>query len=179
MQEIKWGLIGCGDIARKRVIPALQNAPGSKLVAVARKNAAKVEECAKEFGVEKWYENPDDLIQDPDIDAVYLATPVFRHMPDILAAAAAGKHVLCEKPLALNPDDCQTIIDVTRKAGITFGVAYYRRFYPSVLAVRNYLTKGSLGHIVNIEFRVNDLHDPTGNWAGREWFFNKALCLSG
>ncbi len=99
---IGWGLLGCGDIAAKRVAGALRDAPGSALIAVARARAELAAEFARQHGARRWYADGRDLVRDPEIDAVYVATPVRLHVEHTVAAAEAGKHVLCEKPMALD-----------------------------------------------------------------------------
>ena len=111
---LKWGLIGCGDIARKRVAPALRELPDCELVAVSRARGEQAEACAREFGARRWYARWQDLLADEEIDAVYVATPVHLHATQTVAAAAAGKHVLCEKPLALNVGECDRMIAACR-----------------------------------------------------------------
>src|SRR4029453_12230325 len=99
--EIGWGLIGCGDIAGKRVAAALRKTPGSALVAVARKRAALAADFARDPARRRWYADWREVIRDPEVSAVYVATPVRHHAEQAVAAAEAGKHVLCEKPMPL------------------------------------------------------------------------------
>jgi len=99
---IRWALIGAGDIVRKRVAAALRDARGSELVAVSRAHADLVESFAREVGARRSYPRWRSLVADPEIDAVYVATPVRLHAEQTVAAAEAGKHVLCEKPMAMN-----------------------------------------------------------------------------
>src|SRR6476619_553666 len=103
---IQFGLIGCGDIAQKRVAPALRDSKICKLVAVSRARSQLAETFAREFGVPRWYADWRELLNDDDIDAVYVATPVHLHAEQTIAAMQAGKHVLCEKPMALNVAEC-------------------------------------------------------------------------
>jgi predicted dehydrogenase len=126
MTALKWGLIGCGDISRKRVAPALRDLPNCDLVAVSRANFALADSFAKEFGARNCYEHWQDLIADREIDAVYIATPVHLHAEQTIAAAEAGKHVLCEKPMALDVAQCDCMIAACRKNNVKLGIAYYR-----------------------------------------------------
>lgn len=142
---IRWGLIGCGDIARKRVARAIIDQPQSCLLAACRRDETKLREFCRPFGVERAYTRDTDLLRDPDIDAVYLATPVALHLPQTLAAAAAGKHVLVEKPMALTVAECDRMIAACAKYGVNLGVAYYRRFYPIVTRMKRLLTEGAIG----------------------------------
>jgi predicted dehydrogenase len=148
MQTIRWGLIGCGDIAEKRVAPAMRDLDGHSIRAVARGDASRVHDFAERFGAEQAYASAEEVIADPQVDAVYLATPVNLHLPHTLAAARAGKHVLCEKPMALTTAECDTMIEACDKAGVLLGVSYYRRFYPAVTEIKRLLAANSLGRPV-------------------------------
>ena len=143
--KVNWGLSGCGDISEKRVAPALKNADSVRFLGVTRKDYTKAESFAKRHKAEKWYRNFNDMISDSTIEAVYLATPVNLHEPQTVAAAEAGKHVLCEKPMALNTAECRTMIDACGANGVKLGVAYYRRFYPSILKMKELIDSGRLG----------------------------------
>jgi len=145
MGTINWGLVGCGDIAKKRVAPAICALEGHRLEAVARKDPSRLGDFAEKFGVERTFAGAGDLIEDPQIDAVYLATPVNLHRQHAVLAAQAGKHVLCEKPMALDSAECDIMIEACEKAGVLLGVAYYRRFYPAVETIRSILAGGALG----------------------------------
>ena len=148
MGTINWGLIGCGDIAVKRVAPAMRDLPGHVIKAIARKDTSRLAGFAEKFGAERTCQSAEELIEDPDINAVYLATPVNLHLPHTLLAARAGKHVLCEKPMALDTAECDRMIEACEKAGVLLGIAYYRRFYPAVLKIKEILKEGGLGQPV-------------------------------
>ena len=148
MQTINWGLIGCGDIAAKRVAPAMRDLPGHSIRAVARLDSSRVEEFGRKFGAQKAYRTAEQVIEDPEVNAVYLATPVDLHLAHTLLAARAGKHVLCEKPMALNPAECERMIEACERAGVLLGVAYYRRFYPAVVEIKELISSGAIGQPV-------------------------------
>ena len=147
-KPIRWGLVGCGDIAEKRVAPALQEAAGSKLLACSRKQPAQLLEFQRRHGIPKGCPDPADIFADPEIDAVYLATPVFLHCLHTIEAAEHGKHVLCEKPMAMDAAECQRMLDACRSHGVKLGIAYYRRFYPVVHKIQELLRAGALGKVV-------------------------------
>ena len=151
MKEIKWGLIGCGDISRKRVAPGIIDADNSRLVTVNRSNFSKAESFAKEFGAEKWTKDWKELIQDNDINAVYIATPVYLHAEQTIAAAEAGKHVLCEKAMALNTADADKMIDACRANNVKLSIAYYRNLYPGVHRIKEIIASGEIGKVVHIQ----------------------------
>lgn len=142
---IRWGLLGCGDIARKRVARALLEAPDSELRIACRRDANQLNAFCQDFGVPHATTREAELINHADVDAVYIATPVKDHLPQTLAAAKAGKHVLVEKPMALSVAECQQMIDACKQHGVSLGVAYYRRFYPIVARMKELLASGTLG----------------------------------
>src|SRR5215468_2493764 len=145
MQKLRWGLIGCGDIAAKRVAPALRDLPNCELVSVARNRSDLAQPFAERFGARKWFADWHALAQDEEIDAVYIATPVHLHASQTIAAAEAGKHVLCEKPMALNVEECEGMIAACRKHHVKLGVAYYRHFYPVVARIKDIIRSGEIG----------------------------------
>jgi len=147
---VRWGLLGCGDIARKRVARALAEEPRSRLLAACRRDEAKLRAFCQAFAIERAYTRDAGLLADLDLDAVYLATPVRLHLPQTLAAARAGKHVLVEKPMALTVAECDAMVAACRAAGVKLGVAYYRRFYPLVARVRGILAAGELGRVLAV-----------------------------
>jgi len=123
--NIRWGLIGCGDIARKRVAPALREHPNCELLSVSRTRFDQVEQFANEFGARRWYADWKELIADEEIDAVYIATPVHLHAAQAIAAAEGGKHVLCEKPMAMTVAECDEMIAACSENNVHLGVPYY------------------------------------------------------
>lgn len=145
MTVLKWGLIGAGDIAAKRIAPALRDLPNCDFVAVSRSRFELAESFAREFGARKWFADWHDLLKDEEIEAVYIATPVFLHKKQTIAAAKAGKHVLCEKPMALNAKDCDEMIAVCRANNVKLGIAYYRRFYPVLERIKQIIASGEIG----------------------------------
>lgn len=154
MKKLRWGVIGCGDISTKRVIPALQELPNCELQAVARANSDLVEAYAKEMGADRWYLHWQNLVRSESIDAVYVATPVCFHEEQTIAAAAEGKHVLCEKPMALDSEACQRMILACRENNVRLGVAYYRHFYPVVQRVKEIIASGAIGKVVLAQIDV-------------------------
>jgi predicted dehydrogenase len=172
-QPIKWGLIGAGDIARKRVAAALRDAPGSTLTAVSRARAELAEPFARSFGADRWHARWEDLVADPIIDAVYLATPVYLHAAQAIAAAEAGKHVLCEKPMALDVADCDRMIDAAAANDVRLGVAYYRHFYPVLVRVREILSHGEIGTPVLAQIDAFERFNPRPQ-DERYWFVKRA-----
>lgn len=171
MDKLRWGLVGCGDIARKRVAPALRDS--GELVAIARSDFRQAENFAREFGARRWYRSAEELIADDEIDAVYLATPVHLHEPMTVAAASAGKHVLVEKPMALDVAECERMIRACRAADVRLGVAYYRRFYPVVRRVKELLAGGgAVGRPVLAQINAFEWFDPAPDHP-RRWLLER------
>lgn len=172
MTILRWGLIGAGDIVRKRVAPALIAAENSKLVAVCRGRAELANAFADEFGIPRAYSSAVELLQDTSIDAVYIASPVNLHCSQTLAAAAAGKHVLCEKPLGLSPGEARGMVEACEFHGVTFGVAYYRRFYPVLRRVREIIEAGEIGRVAVAQMNSFEYFDPPEDHP-RRWLLDK------
>jgi predicted dehydrogenase len=172
MTALRWGLIGCGDISRKRVAPALRDLPDCELVAVSRGRAELAAEFAAEFGARRWHADWRDLVADEEVGAVYVATPVRLHAEQTVAAAEAGKHVLCEKPMALTTADCDRMIAACAANGVRLGVAYYRRFYPVVERVRALLASGAVGRPVVAQLNAFEWFDPAPTHP-RRWLLDK------
>jgi predicted dehydrogenase len=154
LKALRWGLIGCGDIARRRVAPALRDLESCRLVSVNRADTGRLEEFAREFGADKWISDWHQLVADPDIDAVYIATPVVLHHAMTLEAAACGKHVLCEKPMALSDTECKAMITACNKRNVRLGIAYYRHFYPTVRRAHAIIQEGLIGDIKIIQINA-------------------------
>lgn len=177
-RKVRWGLIGCGDISRKRVAPALRDLPSCDLVAVNRANFALAEEFAKEFGARRWYPDWHDLLNDPEIEAVYIATPVYLHREQTIAAAERGKHVLCEKPMALKAADCDEMISACQANHVKLGVAYYRHFYPVLARVNELLSRGAIGDLSLAQVNAFEFFNPKVG-EPRHWFVQKDLAGGG
>jgi predicted dehydrogenase len=175
---LKWGLIGCGDISRKRIAPALRDLPNCDLVAVSRANFDQTESFAKEFGARRWYRDWTELISDEEIEAVYIATPVRLHAEQTIAAATAGKHVLCEKPMAMNLDECDRMISACRANNVNLGIAYYRHFYPAIIRIREIIAAGEIGRPVIAQINAFEWFDPD-RWSPRYWLIEKAQAGGG
>ena len=172
MRKVGWGLIGCGDIARKRIAPALRDLENCELVAVSRADPERAEEFAREFGAKRWHADWHQLIDDPDVEAVYVATPVHLHAEQSAAAMDAGKHVLCEKPMALGVTECERMNAASRANGVRLGVAYYRHFYPAVERVRELLSSGEIGTPVVAQMNAFERFEP-GPEHPRRWLIEK------
>jgi predicted dehydrogenase len=145
MKTIRWGIVGCGDVTEVKSGPAFAKVPHSALVAVMRRDAAKAADYARRHGVPKSYGDGRQLIEDADVDAVYVATPPETHELYAAMAAAAGKPVYVEKPMARSYDECQRMVQTCRRAGVRLFVAFYRRSLPRFLKVKELLDAGAIG----------------------------------
>ncbi len=152
---VKWGIIGCGDVTEIKSGPAFQKADHSELVAVMRRNGEKAADYAKRHGVPKWYDDAEALINDPDINAVYVATPPDSHAEYAIRAMKAGKPVYVEKPMARNTAECQQMIDVSRQIGIPLYVAYYRRALPYFVKLKELLDAKIIGDIKTVHITLH------------------------
>ena len=142
---IGWGIIGCGDVTEVKSGPGLQQATGSSLVAVMRRDGARAQDYARRHRVPRWYDDAHALIHDPGVDAVYIATPPSTHAQYAIAAMRAGKPAYVEKPMAMDGDECEAMLAASRETGMPLFVAYYRRALPRFAKVRQLLQAGAIG----------------------------------
>ncbi len=152
---IRWGIIGAGDIAERVTAPAMAAAAHSELVAVMRRNRTAAEEFAGRHGASRAYDRVEGLLGDPQIDAVYVATPVERHCPDVLAAAASGKHILCEKPLALSILEGERMREACKQADLLFMTCYYQRFNARHRRIKEILATGEIGQVTSVRMNFS------------------------
>jgi predicted dehydrogenase len=151
-EKIKWGIIGCGNVTEFKSGPAFNKVEGSELVAVMRRNAKLAEDYAHRHKVPKWYSDADELINDKDVNAVYVATPPSSHALYAIKAMKAGKPVYVEKPMAASYEQCQEMNAVSKETGVPLFVAYYRRTLPGFRKVKTLVEDGTIGKplMVNI-----------------------------
>ena len=155
MKEIGWGFIGCGEVTEKKSGPAFNEVPGSHVVAVMSRNAEKAESYAKRHNIKKWYTDPLELINDPEINAIYIATPPSSHATFAIMAMKAGKPVYIEKPLAASYEDCARINRISELTGVPCFVAYYRRYLPYFQKVKQIIQSGAIGTPANVQIRFS------------------------
>ena len=172
MATLRLGLIGSGDIVRKRVAPALRDLANCELLAVSRAQPVLAEAFAQAVGARKWYRGWEELLLDKEIDAVYIATPVHLHAAQAVAAADAGKHVLCEKPMAMSVGECDQMIAACRANNVKLGIAYYRRFYPALGRIKEVLAAGELGEVVFVQINAFEWFDPPPDHP-RRWLIKR------
>lgn len=154
MDEVRWGMIGCGDVTERKSGPAFNLVPHSRLAAVMGRNPERARDYAERHHVPRWYDKPAALLEDPEINAVYIATPPDSHMEYALLAAQVGKAVYVEKPMARTHAECQSMVNACRDAGVPLFVAYYRRCLPSFLKIRELVHSGAVGDVRYIALRL-------------------------
>ena len=152
--EVRWGVLGVGNVCEVKSAPAMQLVPNSRLVAVMRRDEAKVRDYAQRHGVSKWYTRAEDLVHDPEVNAVYIATPPHLHLPLARLAAAAGKPVYVEKPMARTHAECLEMIAACEQAGVPLYVAYYRRALPHFLQIKVLLEEGAIGEVRTVHVNM-------------------------
>jgi predicted dehydrogenase len=186
LNEIKWGIIGCGDVTEVKSGPAFSKIPHSSVVAVMRRNAGLAEDYARRHHVARWYSEVDLILKDPEVNAIYVATPPNTHSLYTLLALQSGKPVYVEKPMARNHEECFEMVSYSEKSGIPLFVAYYRRMLPGFLKVKELIDNKTIGDIrfVNIRLikRIKDIDKDTKqlpwrldpNVSGGGYFFDLA-----
>lgn len=170
MNEINWGIIGCGDVAEVKSGPAFQKVPHSNLISVMRRNEEKAKDFAKRHHVPHWTSNAEDILNNDDINAVYIATPPSTHLTYALQALDADKHVYLEKPMALNALEAQQITNALNNSTSKLTMAHYRRKLPAFLKVKELLNTNSIGDIIHVDLQVLQskkelfVSDAKDNW---------------
>lgn len=172
---VRWGIIGCGDVTEVKSGPGFQKAGGSQLVAVMRRDGALAADYARRHGVARWYDDAAALIADPEVDAVYIATPPGSHAAYSHAVAAAGKPAYVEKPMARSVAECDSMVRAFARAELPLFVAYYRRRLPCFLKVEELLKSGALGRITGVSYRLAEAHHQRGD----QWRTDAALAGAG
>lgn len=184
--EVRWGILGVGNVCEVKSAPAMNLIPNSRLVAVMRRNEAKVRDYAERHQVPKWYTDAQALVQDPEINAIYIATPPHLHLPYTQLAASAGKPVYVEKPMARTYAECQRMIEACQAANVPLYVAYYRRALPHFLKIKELIEQGEIGKIRSVHIQMRQEPEPEivaqleDNWrinpeiAGGGYFYDLA-----
>jgi len=153
-------MIGCGDVTEVKSGPAFQKAEGSALVACMRRTAELAEDYARRHQVPRWYADAGSLIRDPEVDAIYIATPPSSHREYVVAAAQAGKPVYVEKPMALSFAECQEMTSACRLSGVPLFVAYYRRALPRFLKIKELIDGGAVGQVRAVNILLSQPPEP-------------------
>ena len=171
---IKWGFIGCGEVTRYKSGPAFQKIENSEVVAVMSRNGDKAKNYAKEHGIAKWYDDAQKLINDPEVNAVYIATPPSSHANYAIMAMQAGKPVYIEKPMAVTYEECCRINRTSEETGVPCFVAYYRRYLPYFLKVKELIETGTL-HMFQSGLKTFIIYDKL--FISEETMLSCTFCL--
>ena len=153
MKIVKWGFIGCGEVTEKKSGPAFSDVEGSTVVAVMSRSEEKARFYAERHGIPRWYTDAQKLIDDPEVNAVYVATPPSSHATFAIMAMKAGKPVYVEKPLAASYDDCARVNRISEQTGVPCLVAYYRRYLPYFQRVKETVQRNAIGTVINVQVR--------------------------
>lgn len=153
MNTIKWGFIGCGEVTEKKSGPAFSLVENSMVVAVMSRSEEKARSYAQRHGIKRWYTDPQALLDDPEVNAVYIATPPSTHATFAIMAMKSGKPVYVEKPMAANYEDCCRINRISLTTGMPCFVAYYRRYLKYFMRVKQLVSNGEIGNVINVQIR--------------------------
>jgi predicted dehydrogenase len=177
-EKVNWAIVGLGDIVRKRVGAALLAQPDSRLRACVTRDPANRADELTSLRPERVYVNVPEMLEDPAIDAIYLATPVHLHAQDAVAALQAGKHVLIEKPIARNAEEGEQVRRAAQECGRFSAVAYYRRFWPTFERIKSMLDAKELGQIVSVRAALHSWYAPSATDA-KSWRIHPELSGGG
>src|SRR5688500_17956225 len=168
-----WGLIGTGRIAEERVLPGINAHKGNRLVGVVSRDRGRADTFAKKFGAEHAYTSYDELLRNPDVTVVAIHTPNSRHAEQASAAARAGKHVFCDKPMATSVADAERMVRECEKAGVKLGINFHNRFMPPFIEIRRIIASGEIGEVHLVQAEVS----PGARSGGRlaTWRVDPAL----
>lgn len=160
MAVLRWGILGCGNVAEHKGGPPLYSVDDSKLIAVMRRDHEKAEDFAQRHGAKRAYTDVEKLLSDDEINAIYIATPPHLHCELTIRAARAGKHILCEKPMAMSVSECQQMVDACSEAGVTLMLAYYRNHYPNVEKMKVLMDEDTIGDVVLARINCTAYYNP-------------------
>ena len=169
--KLKWGVLGSAQIAVNSVIPGILQSQFNEIVAIASRNLEKAQETAAKFQIPKTYGSYEQLLQDPDIDAVYIPLPNHLHYEWTIKAIEAGKHVLCEKPLALNAEEAERMVRAAKEAGVLLAEAFMYRYHPRYNQIKEIIDSGQIGEVRGIRsaFTFNNANDLNNVRYQKEW----------
>lgn len=162
-RQIRWGVLGCAGIAVKTVIPAIQSSRLGRVTAIASRNGDKARQMAERFGIARAYGSYEDLLADPEIDAIYNPLPNHLHVPLTIRALQQGKPVLCEKPIALDAQEAGTLLDAQKAAGLPVAEAFMVRHHPQWKQAKALIAEGRLGEVGAIQTIFSYYLDDPGN----------------
>ena len=177
MRKVKWGVIACGGIADRRTLPGMMLSETAELVAVMDVNPAFAEKCREKYGAKYAFTNYEDLLSLDEIEAVYIASPVFCHKEQALAAAKAGKHIFTEKALTVKLTDSKKIAASVKENDVKFVVSFPHKSRPELIFAKNAVESGRLGKITYA--RVRNVHNGSSAGWLPDYFYDESLCGGG
>ena len=161
-KTLGWGLIGTGKIADDRILPGINAFKGNKLVAVVSREQSRADAFAKKFGAQHAYTNYADMLANPDVQVVAIHTPNSLHCEEVLAAARAGKHIFCDKPMATSVADAERMVAACEKAGVQLGMNFHNRSMPCFIETKRIVESGAIGEVTVIELEASPGNRPGG-----------------
>jgi len=173
---IRFGIAGFGLHAVRRLMPSFALAEKCRVTALSRRDPATAKKSAAEYGIPLAFHSVEELARSPEVDAVLVTTPNSLHLPDVLAAIRAGKHVLCEKPMAMNAAECRQMVEAAKQQGVLLGVAHIFRFDQSVNRIRELVAAGAIGKPVFARSEFSFLAGPTHP---RKWLYDASVAGAG
>ncbi len=179
MNKVQWGIIGCGDVTEVKSGPAFSRVENSELIAVMRRNSEKAKDYAKRHNVSKWYDDADKLINDKDLNAIYIATPPSSHLEYTIKAANAGKPVYVEKPMAASYKQCVEMIAVCKKNNVKLFVAYYRRELYGFKKIKEAIDSGKIGEIKFVKIKLYWPEDKNFDKSNIPWRYKPEISGAG
>ena len=164
---LKWGVLGAGSVAQRRAMPAITKAKDAELQALLSRDAERAQRLATEHGAQRSYTTVEELLSDETLDAIYVSTPVYLHCEQVIEAAERGFHVLCDKPMAMNTEECQRMIDACEANGVHLQICFLFRFHSCFQQIKNWVAEGRLGQLVHgrVPF-LKPFPIPPGAWRG-------------
>jgi len=171
MKKIRWGILGCAGIAKRSVIPGIKQSETGEVAAIASRELDKAKQTAEQLNIPTAYGSYEELLADPTIEAVYIPLPNHLHKEWVIRAAEAGKHVLCEKPLAINAEEAQEMLEACENAGVVFAEAFMYRYHPRYTTICNIIKSGEIGEVRGIHgtFTFNNSKDMNNIRYKQEW----------
>ena len=159
--NINWGIIGVGDVCEVKSAPAMNKIPHSSIVAVMRRNEEKVKDYAARHGISQWYTEADPLINHPEVNAIYIATPPGSHLEYVKKAALAGKDVYVEKPMGRTYAECEEMISICQQNKVKLAVAYFRRTLPNYQKVKELINSEAIGEVRFVDISLINAPNPS------------------
>lgn len=174
-ERIRYGIIGFGRFAEKAIAPAIELSHNSELVAIQNRSLAKAQNAAKQHQIKLAFDNVQELAAHPDVDAVFIVSPNSLHRSETLAAARAGKHVLCEKPMALNVAECEQMIESCKQYSVRLMVGHMLRLSPLIVRMKELVSSGEIGRVIRAE--ANFVYDA--RLSTRSWLLDRSVAGGG